>query len=418
VQKTEHVDGRDRKLKQVLKSGGRIAAVVAVVVVIFSAGVGVGNGTVQFGKFKNVQNKSLPDNLDYSGVENLYDMLKANYDGQLDTKKLLDGIKSGLAEASGDPYTIYLNTKEADDFSKQLNGTFSGVGAELGQDASGNLIVVSPIAGYPADRAGIRPQDAILEIDGKSTAGLNIAEAVTKIRGPKGTTVKLRILRSKKEDLSFTLTREDIKIPSVKSEIVNGNIGYLQITQFNEDTSELAVKAAQGFKDKQVKGIVLDLRGNPGGLLSAAVDVSSLWLKQGDTVLQEKRSGIVVSTEEANDNSLLQGIPTIVLINEGSASASEITAGALKDHGVATLYGVKSFGKGSVQQIKELAGGGELKVTIARWYRPNGANIDKKGISPDKEIKMTEDDYKNKRDPQKDAAVNFIKNLPSDELRD
>jgi len=382
---------------------------VGIAAVIFIAGVGLGNGTIQFGAVRNQQNKDLPENLDYSSVESMYDVLKANYDGRLDTGKLLDGMKSGLAEASGDAYTVYMNSKDVESFNQQLNGTFSGVGAELGQDGDGNLIVVSPIAGYPAAKAGMRPQDIIAEIDGKSTTGLNIEEAVSKIRGPKGTQVKLRLIRDKKQDLSLTLTREDIKVPSVKHEILPGNIGYLQITHFSDDIAKLATQAAQEFAAKDVKGVVLDLRGDPGGLLDAAVEVSSLWLPKGQTVLQEKQGGVVVSTERANGNNLLQGIPTAVLINEGSASASEITAGALEDNKVATLFGVKSFGKGSVQQIKELAGGGELKVTIARWYRPNGQNIDKKGILPDKEVKMTDDDYKNKLDPQKDAAVAFLR---------
>lgn len=387
----------------------RIVAAIAVIIVVFFAGVGIGNGSIQFGFVKNTQNRDLPADLDYSSVEALYDALKASYDGELDYQALLDGIKAGLAQAAGDPYTVYLTAEEAREFNAQLNGTFSGIGAELGQDADKNLIIVSPISGFPAAKAGLRPQDIIAEIDGKSTAGMNVAEAVTKIRGPKGTDVTLRILRNKSEDLTFTITRADIKIPSVKYEILDGNIGYLQIIQFNNDTASLATKAAKEFKAKGVKGVVLDLRGNPGGLLDAAIDVSSLWLKKGATVLQEKRGGVVVSTGFADGNDILRGVPTAVLINEGSASASEIVAGALKDNKVATIFGVKSFGKGSVQQIKELSGGSELKVTVARWYRPSGENIDGKGISPDKEVKMTEEDYKNGRDPQKDAAIDHIR---------
>lgn len=406
---TEPGDGHGRKLKQTLLSGAKIVGVVVTVVIVFVAGVGIGNGTIQFGTANNNQNKDLPADLDYSSVESLYDSLKANYDGDLDAEKLLDGIKAGLTEASGDPYTVYLNSKDSEEFNNQLNGTFSGVGAELGQDANKNLIIVSPIAGFPAAKAGLRPQDIIVEIDGKSTSGLNVAEAVTKIRGPKGTKVSLRILRDKNQDLTFDITREDIKIPSVKYEILEGNVGYMQISQFSEDTAELATKAAEEFKSKGVKGVVLDLRGNPGGLLSSSVEVASLWLPKGATVLQEKRGGLVVATELANGNDILKGVPTAVLINEGSASASEIMAGALKDNKVATLFGAKSFGKGSVQQMQQLPGGGELKVTIARWYRPSGENIDKKGIKPDTEIKMAEDDYKNNLDPQKDAAVNFVR---------
>lgn len=405
----EATDRRARKLKKIVIFGAKILAVSFVVVTIFFAGVGVGNGNLQFGFVQNAQNSDLPTNLDYSSVENLYDALKSNYDGELDHQKLLDGLKAGLAEASGDPYTVYLNAKEAEEFNKQLNGTFSGIGAELGQDADKNLIIVAPIAGFPASKAGLRPQDIIVEIDGKSTSGLSITEAVTKIRGPKGSDVKLRVIRDKTEDLSFKITREDIKIPSVKHEILAGNVGYMQINQFSEDTAELAAKAANEFKDKGVKGVVLDLRGNPGGLLTASVDVSSLWLPEGAIVLKEKRGDLVVATEVATGNNILAGMPTAVLINEGSASASEIMAGALRDNKVATLFGAKSFGKGSVQQIKELLGGGELKVTIARWYRPNGDNIDKKGISPDKAVELTDEDFDAGRDPQKDAAVSFIK---------
>ncbi|HTH71964.1 MAG TPA: S41 family peptidase, partial [Candidatus Pristimantibacillus sp.] len=330
----ESVDTRGKKLKKWFMSGGKVAAVSILIVLVFVAGIGVGDGTIRFDGIKNTQNKSLPDDLDYSSVEQVYDQLKANYDGKLTTDQLLDGLKTGLARSTGDPYTIYMNEKDAEAFNNQLDGTFSGIGAELGQDAQGNLIVVSPIAGFPAAKAGIRPQDVIVEIDGKSTTGLSIDEAVTKIRGPKGTQVKLHVVRDKQQDLNFTITRDDIKIPSVKSEILSGNIGYMQITQFNDDTAELANNAAHDFKSKGVKGVILDLRGNPGGLLTAAFDVSSLWLPKNATVLQEKRSGVVVSTEVATGNNVLQGVPTAVLIDAGSASASEITAGALKDNKV------------------------------------------------------------------------------------
>jgi carboxyl-terminal processing protease len=404
---TEHLENSGKK-KRWLWRGAVTFGALLVVTAIFEVGLLVGQGKIALSAVPN-QNKDLPADLDYASVEKVYDALRANYDGNLTTEKLLDGIKTGLVTASGDPYTMYFNAKDADSFNKQLNGTFSGIGAELGQDGQGHLIIVSPIAGFPAAKAGLRPQDVVVGIDSKNADGLSIEEAVTKIRGPKGTKVTLRVIRDKKEDLSFTITREDIKIASVKYEILDGNIGYMQISQFSEDTSELATKAANEFKDKHVKGVVVDLRGNPGGLLTSAVDVTSLWLPKGKTVLQERRGSLVVSTEVAKGDNVLNGIPTAVLINEGSASASEIMAGALKDYNAATLFGVKSFGKGSVQQIQELPGGSELKVTIARWYTPHGQNIDKKGIIPNKEVKMTEDDFKNKRDPQKEAAVDFIK---------
>jgi carboxyl-terminal processing protease len=381
----------------------KISSAVIGVILVFTLGVGVGNGTVTFSRLSS-QNGSLPDKLDYSSVNQLYRTIKTNYDGTLDEQKLLDGMKAGLAQATGDPYTEYFNAKDAQDFNNQLQGSFTGIGAELGQDADKNLIVVSPIDGFPASKAGLRAQDMIVAIDGKSTSGMSIDAAVKKIRGAKDTKVKLDVLRDKTESLSFTITRADIKIPSVNYKIEDG-IGYLQITQFSDDTAELAAKAAQNFKDNNVKGVVLDMRDNPGGLLDAAVKVSSLWLPEGKTILQEKRDGKVINTYTSTGNDILNGVPTVVLINGGSASASEITAGALGDNNVATLLGEKSYGKGSVQQIQQLSDGAEVKVTVARWYRPNGQNIDKKGIEPSQAVTMSEDDYKNGSDPQKDAAI-------------
>lgn len=403
---TEGVE-KHGKGKAILKAITKSAMIGVGIVAVFGLGLGIGNGTIQFVS-ANEHNKQLPADLDYSSVEEVYDELRAKYDGRLDEAKLLDGLKAGLADAAGDDYTVYLNAKDAKEFNDQLDGTFSGIGAELGKDASGNLIIVAPIADTPASKAGIRPQDAIISIDGKTTAGMSVEEAVTKIRGKEGAKVTLRILRDKTQDLSFIIARATIKVPSVKSKVLDGNIGYLQITRFGDDTALLARQAVAEFKAKSVRGVILDLRDNPGGRLDAAVDVSSLWLPKGAVVLQERQNGVVVDTDTASGDNLLQDIPTAVLINAGSASASEITAGALKDNKAATLFGSKSFGKGSVQQIEPLSGGSELKVTIARWHRPNGQNIDKKGITPDTEVKMTDDDYKNNRDPQQDAAIKFI----------
>jgi len=386
---------------------GKVVAALAIVAVVFEAGVGFGNGSIHLSG-GNDQNNGLPNKLDYSSVDEVYRTLKTNYDGKLTETQLLDGIKKGIAESTNDPYTSYFNAKDAKEFENQLQGTFSGIGAELGENEQGSLIIVSPIDGFPAQKAGLRAQDAIVSIDGKPTAGLSVDEAVTKIRGPKDSKVTLRVIRDKTQDLSFTITRADIKIPSVKWEVSSDNIGYMKINQFSDDTAELSQKAATEFKDKGVKGVVLDLRGNPGGLVNAATAVSSLWLPEGKMILQERKGTTAVSTELANGNNILNGVKTVVLVDGGSASASEITAGALHDNKVATVIGEKSFGKGVVQQIIPLRGDAELKVTIASWYRPNGQNINKKGITPDKEVKMTDDDYKQGKDPQKDAAIQFL----------
>ncbi len=384
-----------------------------VALMIFILGVGVGNGRIQIGpanlfhRNKAVA-KNLPKDLNYSSIEKVYDSLKANYDGQLDVNKLLDGLKQGLASSSGDPYTEYFNPQAAKDFSDELSGSFTGIGAELGKDANNNIVVIAPLAGFPAEKAGLRPKDIVAEVDGKSTANMSINQVVDKIRGPKDTDVKLKVVRGDQQ-LNITITRDTITVPSVTSKILDGNIGYIKISRFGDDTVELSTKAANDFKNAHVKGVVVDLRSDPGGLLDAAVSVSSLWLPNGKTVLTERRNNEVVNTYKANGNAVLQGVPTAVLIDDGSASASEITAGALKDNGVAKLIGIKSFGKGSVQQIINFSDGSELKVTIARWYTPSGHNIDKQGIEPDQKVERSDDDIKNSRDPQLDAATAALK---------
>ncbi len=378
------------------------------IALIFYLGSLFGQGRLNIHLAK--KSTSLPANLDYSSVEQVYDTLKNDFDGQLDTQKLLDGIKQGLAKASGDPYTEYMTAAEAKDFNEELNGSFSGIGAELSKDTTTNsIVVVAPIAGFPADKAGVKPKDVISEIDGKSAYDITITDAVNRIRGPKGTTVKLKLIRDGKQEVNLEITRDDIVIPSVKSEILDGNIGYMQISRFGDDTAGLASKAADSFKAANVKGVIVDVRGDPGGLLEAAVHVASLWLPGNQTVLTERQSGKIVQTYTSLGTETLKGIPTEVLIDEGSASASEILAGALHDNKAAKLVGVKSFGKGSVQSLEKLQGGAMLKVTIARWYTPGGINIDKSGIEPDQKIDRTSDDITAGHDPQKDKALELLK---------
>src|SRR3989344_2313683 len=384
-------DGAEPKKRISLK---RLAVGIVAGFGIFWFGILVGQGRVVLGTdaiFHKSVSKNLPANLDYSSVETLYDSLKTSFDGQLDVNQLLDGLKTGLANSAGDPYTEYFNPKDAKDFNNQLDGTFEGIGAQLAKDADNNIVIVAPIAGFPAEKAGLKPKDIIAVVDGTSTANQNVDQVVNKIRGPKDTQVKLTIVRGS-QHFDVTITREQITIPSVSSKVENG-IGIMTISQFGKDTTDLANKAAQDFKNKGVKAVILDLRSDPGGLLDAAVNVSSLWLNN-KTVLTERRGGQVVQTYKSQGNALLAGLPTVVLIDSGSASASEITAGALRDNGVATLIGTKSFGKGSIQQVQNLPNGGELKVTIARWFTPSGKNIDKQGITPDIEVLISDDDQK------------------------
>jgi carboxyl-terminal processing protease len=386
----------------------RFLAAILAGVFIFGLGLNIGNGQITI-QHKKAVSGNLPDNLDYETVEAIYDKLRTEYDGKIDQNTLMDGLKQGLASATGDPFTEYFNAKDAKEFDNELNGSFTGIGAELSKNSDSNIEIISPIAGFPAEKAGLKPHDVLAEINGESAAGITVSDAVKKIRGEAGTNVKLKVIRNKSQSLDFDITRAVINIPSVKEEITADNIGILTISRFGSDTASLARDAANKFKAANVKGVVLDLRGDPGGLLDAAESVSSLWLDTNQTVLLEKRDDVVVKTYRAEGNPVLKGIKTVVLIDSGSASASEITAGALRDNNAATLIGIKSYGKGSVQQLLRLTDGAMLKVTSAHWFTPSGKGINKIGIDPDQKVERTDDNIKNNVDPQKDAAINYIK---------
>jgi carboxyl-terminal processing protease len=340
------------------------------------------------------------------GLDEIYRTLVRNYDGEVNDEDVLNGLKEGLAKSVDDPFTEYLSIEETTEFNESLNGTFEGIGAELGKEGS-FVIIVAPLRGAPAEEAGLRPQDIIVEIDGESAADISITEAVNRIRGPKGETVTLGVIRGN-EQLEISIVRDTIKIDSVEWE-VQGSTGVITLSRFGNDTTDLIQQAAQELRNQNVTGVVLDMRGNPGGLLDTAVEVSSIWLPKGTTVLEEKRGDEVIQTFKSTQQPLLAGIPTVVLIDQGSASASEIVAGALQDNDAATIYGQQSFGKGSVQQLIPLNGGGSLKVTIARWFTPGGKNIDKEGITPDVPVEISAEDREAERDPQLDAALEALR---------
>lgn len=344
--------------------------------------------------------------LDLSSLQSLYRTLDEKYDGDLDTAKLIDGAKHGLVEAAGDPYTVYFNADEAKSFLSDLEGTFEGIGAELGR-RDDKLMIISTLDDSPALKAGLRAQDVIGAVNDETSVDWSIEKAVSEIRGEKGTTVKLTIIRNGvPQDVS--VTRGTINNPSIKSEVTADGIGIIRISRFGEsDTVRLARAAAQDFKDRGVRAVIVDVRGNGGGYLATAQDIAGLWLKN-KVVVTERRAGQVTDTLRSGTSAPLEGIPTIVLVNGGSASASEILAGALSDNGAARLVGETTFGKGSVQAIESLDGGGQLKVTVAKWYTPNGKNISKEGIAPDVEVKMTESDYSSGSDPQTAKAIELL----------
>lgn len=345
------------------------------------------------------------DSLDLRSVQQVYRELKANYDGNLDKEKLIDGASRGLTAAAGDTYTVFMDKKEAEEFDKDLSGEFSGIGAEIGRRLD-QPTVIRVIAGSPADKAGLKAGDVFVAVNSDPVDGKNASEVAEKVRGEEGTSVKLTMKRSG-ETKEYTIIRQKVNDASVRSEVRDG-VGIMTISRFDNDTGSLARKAAEDFTTKNVKAVVLDLRDNGGGYVDAAQDVASLWLKD-KVVVVEKTGDTVQDTVRTRGTAPLEGIKTIVLVNGASASASEIVAGALQDYEAATLYGEKTFGKGTVQQVISLSDGRRLKVTVARWYTPHGVNISKNGIKPNKEVTLSADDVNNSRDPQMNAALEVLR---------
>ena len=347
-----------------------------------------------------------PSAMDFRSLNDVYAVLRNNFDGDLDEKALLNGAKRGLVAAAGDPYTTFFTDKEAEEFTADLEGSFQGIGAELGK-RNDQLVVISTLDDSPAKKIGLLANDVIVKVNNDETTGWSVEKAVSKIRGEKGTTVKLTVVRE--EQLKeFSITRDAITNPSVKSEITADNIGILRISRFGDtDTTTLSLRAAESFRAAGVRGVILDLRGNGGGYISTAQSIASLWLE--DKVVVTERGTIGNESLRSNNNAPLKGIKTIVLVDGGSASASEIVAGALSDHGAATLVGQKTFGKGSAQTMKTIKSGGQVKVTVAKWYTPNGKNINKEGISPSVVVPITADDLNANRDPQKDKALELLR---------
>ena len=344
--------------------------------------------------------------LDLSSTESVYRQLKANFDGKLDDKALIDGATRGMVAAAGDKYTVFMDAKEAKEFNNDLTGAIGGgIGAEIGI-RSDQPTIIRVLAGNPAEKAGVLAGDVLVTVNDQSVSGWTSEKAATAIRGEAGTTVKLQVMRGT-EPKEFTITRAVVNNPSVTHTVADG-IGTIKITRVDDQTGTLARQAAQDLKRQNVRAVILDVRGNGGGYLTAAQDVAGLWL-DNKTVVTERTFGKVVDTVSSGGNPILAGLPTVVLIDGSTASASEIVAGALQDYGVATLIGEKSFGKGTVQKVINLESDALLKVTTARWYTPKGKNITSEGISPNTEVKLSSDDVNAGRDPQRDAAISKLK---------
>jgi carboxyl-terminal processing protease len=357
-------------------------------------------------------NKSISSNLEYSGLQKVYDFLKDEYlyPDQINNKSEAElGAIKGLVDSLKDPYTVYFSKEEYTEFAENLEGQFEGIGAEIGLK-DGQLIIISPIEGAPASKAGLLAGDAIITINNESTFGLTVEKAVTKIRGKKGTEVKLDIAREGQSGLQeFKIIRDIIDIPNIDVEEKDG-VGIISIAQFQLETPVELDQAITKLTDKGVNKVILDLRNNPGGYLQAAVGVTELFAPKGSIAVIEKgRDNKVIEELKTKKAPKYENIKLVILVNKGSASASEIVAGALRDLKKTKLIGQQTFGKGVVQSTKEFSNGSVLKYTIAEWFTPSGKAINKEGIKPDFEVELTAEDIKAKKDTQLDKAIEIIK---------
>lgn len=354
--------------------------------------------------------KGKPEKIDFSIFWRVWDKLEKEYieKDDLDYQKMVYGAVSGMIKAVGDPYTNYMDPEESEEFTNGIEGSFEGIGAELGM-RDNILTVIAPISGMPAEKAGLKTGDRIIKINDEMTTDITVDEAVKKIRGPKGTNVTLTVISQNAVDTKeITITRDTIELKSVYYEQKWGNIAYVRIASFTEDTADEFNKEITKVIADNNKGIVLDLRNNPGGFLNVAVEIASRFVPRGSVVVQEQHRDGRIENFKSIGGDVFSEIPVVVLINEGSASASEILAGALRDVNGSKLIGQKSFGKGSVQQLDNFSDGSSLKVTIAKWLTPSGQSINETGLSADVEIEITEDVLKSNWDPQLNAALNEV----------
>ncbi|WP_455326437.1 lmo1851 family serine protease [Neobacillus jeddahensis] len=363
---------------------------------------GITTFALAFGKEKVVT--VAPNRAEFNKLYEAFDTLKNGFYKDVNQKKLINGAIDGMVESLDDPYSDYMSNEEAESFHSSISSSFEGIGAEI-QEKDGHIIIVSPIKGSPAEKAGLKPNDMVVSVDGKSLQGKNSTEAVTMIRGKKGTKVVLTIQRPGTDaPMTVPLVRDTIPIETVYGEMVDDSIAKVQITSFSSNTAKELEKTLNDLHQKGMKGLVLDLRQNPGGLLDQAVSITSMFVPKGKIIVKEEdRNGKIQEIASQNDGN--PDFPLVVLIDKGSASASEIFAAAVKESAGVPLVGEKSFGKGTVQTAADFKDGSNLKYTIAKWLTPKGNWIHKKGIVPDVEVALPEYATLPIIDPDKELAV-------------
>jgi len=355
---------------------------------------------------------SRSQNGDFNTFWETWELIDENYlrSDKVSGKDRIYGSIKGLVNSLGDPYSQFFTPEEAKKFEEDVQGVFSGIGAEIGIRKN-QLTIISPLKNSPAEKAGIKAGDWILKINSTSTDGMPTEKAVTLIRGPEGTVATLNIYREgwdKPKD--FEITRRQIEVPTLETEM-KGDYAHISLYSFNANASKLFYEAVRDAINKNAKGIILDLRNNPGGYLEVAVNLAGYFVEPGSVVVSENDRTKTIDTFKSSGNGALKDFPVVVLVNGGSASASEILAGALRDLRGIKLIGETTFGKGTVQQLKELSDGSEFKVTIAHWVLPSGKTLESGGLKPDYEVELTDKDIEAKKDPQFEKAVEIIKQL-------
>jgi len=362
---------------------------------------------------QQIVNKSeTRDNIDFGKFWDIYDDINQKHiEKPLDKEKLLEGAIKGMVRGIGDPYTVYLSPEENKSSDSQLSGEYFGIGAEL-QMVENVIQVVSPLDDSPAEQSGLKPKDIIVSVDGEDVVGENLIEVVKKIKGPKGTSVTLGIIRNQNEAKDIIITRDQIKLTSVKWEMLEDNkVSYIKISRFGEKTLQEFQEAVYEVDKYSTNKIILDLRGNPGGYLQSSVDIAGEFIKKKNTtlVIQENSDGTTLEYQPTINSSILNKYELVILIDQGSASASEIVAGALRELKSAQLVGKKTFGKGTIQQPIDYLDNSGLNVTIGKWLTPNGYWVHENGIDPDFEIEYSDEDFDNEIDPQLNKALELLK---------
>jgi len=362
----------------------------------------------------NVTVVEIPSDVDLGLMWNVWGILNKDYlhNEALDSKTMIYGAVRGMVESLDDPYTVFMDPEETEQFSQSLEGQLEGIGAELSVD-DGVLKIVTPLKNSPAEKAGLLPNDVIYQIDGEFAVDMSFFEAVMKIRGETGTPVTLNIVRDGVEEpFDVTMVRAKIDIESVTKEVLDSGIVYLSVNQFSDTTSDEFGSAIKDLILDEPKGLIVDLRYNGGGYLDIAVEMLS-YLLDTDLPAVEIRERDSVNNEMlyANGGQKLLEVPLVVLVNEGSASASEIFAGAIQDHERGIIMGTQTFGKGTVQEVEFLDDGSSIRLTIAAWFTPNGRAIQKVGLTPDVIVELYDDDLVNGYDRQLEEAKKYLKNL-------